>query len=320
MPTILLNLPTDAVDPVQVAEMESIMHGYKVLVTQDRALIQASLDQVEIAAGGPLGELLERMPHLRWYQQWAAGADWLARYPGAVVADFVLTTASGVHAVPISEHVVALMLAWVRRLNEAVLRQAQREWQAPTGESLGELYESTLLVVGAGAIGERVARLGDALGMRVLAIRHNPDRPVAGAAVVYGPERLLEALPQADFVVLAAPLTAATRGMIGPAELGVMKRSAFLVNIGRGGLIQQDALVRALAEGQIGGAGLDVFDPEPLPADSPLWAMPNVIITAHYSGATPCYHKRAMVIFLDNLRRYRDRQPLRNQVDKPVGY
>jgi D-2-hydroxyacid dehydrogenase (NADP+) len=320
MPTILLNLPQDAVDAVQIAEMESIMHGYQVLVTRDRDRMEAFLDQVEIVAGGPLGDLLERMPHLRWYQQWAAGADWLAHYPGAVAADFVLTTASGVHAVPISEHVLALMSAWVRRLNEAVLKQAQGEWQAPPGESLGELYESTLLVVGAGAIGERIARLADALGMRVLAIRHNPDRPVEGAEAVYGPDCLLEALPQADFVVLAAPLTAATRGMIGRAELGAMKRSVFLVNIGRGGLVQQDALVRALSDGQIAGAGLDVFDPEPLPADSPLWAMPNVIITAHYSGATPCYHKRALVIFLDNLRRYRDGQPLRNQVDKHAGY
>ncbi len=320
MPTILLNLPPEAVDPAQVAEIELIMPGYRVLATQDHAEIQAYLDETEIVAGWPPGEYLEHMPRLRWYQQWAAGADWLARYPGAVAAPFVLTSASGVHAVPISEHVLALMLAWARRLPEAVLAQAAHEWKVPPGESLGELYESTLLMVGAGAIGSRIARLAAALGMRVLAIRHNPAKPVEGAEAVYGPDRLVEALPQADFVVLATPLTAATRGMIGPAELSAMKRSTFLVNIGRGALVRQDALVHALAEGMIAGAGLDVFDPEPLPADSPLWAMPNVIITAHYSGATPCYHPRAMAIFLDNLRRYTAGQPLRNLVDKHAGY
>ena len=135
-----------------------------------------------------------------------------------------------------------------------------------------------------------------------------------------GPERLAEALPEADFVVLTVPLTPDTRHMIGERELRLMKPTALIVNIGRGGTIDEAALIRALAEGWIAGAGLDVFEKEPLPTDSPLWGMENVIITAHYAGATPHYNERALAIFLDNLRRYKAGEPLRNVVDKTLGY
>jgi len=131
---------------------------------------------------------------------------------------------------------------------------------------------------------------------------------------------LLGLLPEADFVVLTVPLTHETQGMIGERELRAMKPTAYLVNIGRGGTVQERALIRALQEGWIAGAGLDVFETEPLPEDSPLWDMDNVIITAHYAGATPHYNERAMAIFLDNLRRYRAGEPLRNVVDKRLGY
>ncbi len=319
MPTILLNVPPHGAPPEQQAAIRAIMPGYRVLVTEDRDAMQAALADVEIAAGWPIGALLDRMPNLRWYQQWAAGTDWLAQHPAAAAAPFVLTNASGVHPVQIGEHVFALLLAWVRRLPAAVQAQAAHTWTPMAGESLGELYEKTLLMVGAGAIGRRIVALGAAFGMRVSAVRGHPETPVPGAEAVYGPERLRDALARADFVVLAPPLTAATRGMIGPAELAAMKRNAFLVNVGRGALIRQDALVHALATGQIAGAGLDVVDPEPLPADSPLWALPNVILTAHYAGASPRYYERAMAIFLDNLRRYRAGQPLRNVVDKRGG-
>jgi phosphoglycerate dehydrogenase-like enzyme len=135
-----------------------------------------------------------------------------------------------------------------------------------------------------------------------------------------GPEQLLDLLPEADFVVLTVPLTHETGGMIGERELRAMKPTAYIVNIGRGGTIQESALVRALQEGWIAGAGLDVFEVEPLPADSPLWSMENVIITPHYAGATPAYNERALEILLDNLRRYRAGEPLRNVVDKMAGY
>jgi phosphoglycerate dehydrogenase-like enzyme len=220
-----------------------------------------------------------------------------------------------VHPVQIAEHAFAMMLAFARKLHEAMRHQAGGKWQAPAGESLGELYEKTLLMIGLGAIGERVAQVGSALGMRVLGVRRRQVEP-PGVEAVYPLDRLQDILPQCDFVVLAPPLTQETRGMIGERELRAMKKSAFLVNVGRGRLIDEAALIRALQDGWIAGAGLDVFETEPLPAESPLWAMPNVIITAHYAGASPRYYERAMPIFLDNLRRYRDGEELRNLVDK----
>jgi phosphoglycerate dehydrogenase-like enzyme len=156
--------------------------------------------------------------------------------------------------------------------------------------------------------------------MRVIGVRRNPREPVPGVERIVGPDRLLEVLPLADFVVLTIPLTPETRHLIGEPQLRAMKPTAYLFNIGRGGTIDEVALIRGLREGWIAGAGLDVFAKEPLPADSPLWRMENVLITAHYAGATPHYNERAMAIFLDNLRRYRAGAPLRNVVDKSLGY
>jgi phosphoglycerate dehydrogenase-like enzyme len=156
--------------------------------------------------------------------------------------------------------------------------------------------------------------------MRVLGVRHNPDRDAPGVERMVGSDQLRDVLPEADVVVLTVPLSPATKGMIGEPELRAMKPSTYLINIGRGGTIQQDVLTRALQERWIAGAALDVSDPEPLPAESPLWALDNVLITAHYSGSTPHYNERALTILLENLRRYQAGEPLQNVVDKQVGY
>jgi phosphoglycerate dehydrogenase-like enzyme len=177
-----------------------------------------------------------------------------------------------------------------------------------------------MLLVGLGAIGQRTAQVAAALGIDVIGIRRNTARQVRDVQAIHSPEELLELLPQADFVVVTAPLTRETQGMIDERALRAMKESAYLVNIGRGGTIDESALIRALREGWIAGAGLDVFETEPLPESSPLWTMDNVIITAHYSGRTPRYEARAMAIFEDNLRRYVGGEPLRNVVDKQLGY
>jgi phosphoglycerate dehydrogenase-like enzyme len=264
--------------------------------------------------------LLARMPNLRWYQQWGAGADWLMRHPEIAGRDFVITNASGVHAIQISEHILALMLALARRLPQACRAQLRGEWQRQEHERLFELAGKTMVLIGVGAIGARTAALAAALDVRVIGVRRNAGEPIPGVARMVGPERLLEVLPLADFVVLTIPLTPETRHMIGERELRAMKPSAHIFNIGRGGTIDEAALIRALRAGWIAGAGLDVFEKEPLPADSPLWQMENVLITAHYAGATPHYNERAMTLFLDNLRRYRAGEPLRNVVDKQLGY
>jgi len=177
-----------------------------------------------------------------------------------------------------------------------------------------------LLVIGVGAIGSRIAQVASALGMRVLGLRRDPSKSVGAVSAMYGPGQLLEVLPKADFVVLTVPLTRETSGMIGKVELTAMKPTAYLINVGRGGTVLETALVSALEEGTIAGVGLDVFEQEPLPEDSPLWEMDNVIITCHYSGLTPDYHQRALGIFLDNSHRYRTGRPLLNVVNKEIGY
>lgn len=320
MKTILLNFKPHEFPEAQLQQVQALLPDRRVLVSDDRAEMEACLDAVEIAAGNFPRDLLLRAPNLRWYQQWGAGADWLIKTPEALHQDWTLVNASGVHAIPISEHILALLLAFARALPSAFAMQQQHAWKKAPRAELFELAGKTLLLIGVGAIGERTAQVAAALGMRVLGVRRSPQQPVAAIEAMFSQAQLMEALPQADFVVLTVPLTRQTRGMIGEPQLRAMKRSAYLINIGRGGTVQTDALVEALREGRIAGAGLDVVDPEPLPPDSPLWQMENVILTGHYSGLTPHYFERAFSIFLDNLRRYRDGQPLRNVVDKEAGY
>ena len=320
MGILLLGFAPEEVDQAVLDEVRSLVPDLRLIVTSDRAEIERLLGEVEVAAGHLPSDLLVRAPQLRWYQQWGAGADWLLRYPEAAERDFILTSASGVHAVPISEHIVGLLLMFARALHEAVRTQDRHEWARPPAASIFELAEKTMLLVGVGAIGERTALLASALGMRVEGIRHDPSRVAEGVAAMYGVDQLRERLPQADVVVLTIPLSPATRGMIGAEELRAMRPSAYLINIGRGGTVDEAALVEALQEERIAGAGLDVFAEEPLPRTSPLWTMQNVVITAHYAGSTPRYNERAMAIFLDNLRRYRAGTPLSNVVDKHEGY
>jgi len=321
MRTILLGFEQGSLSEAQLARVQATAPGMRILVTRDRDEIKRVLDEIEIAAGGFPHDLLPKARYLRWFQQWGAGADWLLRYPEAVELDFVLTNASGVHPIPISEHILAFLLTFARGLRRAMRAQERYEWiPQDQQEGIFELAGKTMVLVGVGAIGERTARVATALGMRVLGVRRYPAVGAPDVEAMFGPDRLLDLLPEADFVVLTIPLTRETQGMIGERELRAMKPTAYIVNIGRGGTIQESALIRALQEGWIAGAGLDVFETEPLPDDSPLWAMEEVIITSHYAGLTPHYNERAIAIFLDNLHRYRAGESLRNVVDKRIGY
>ncbi len=319
MNTILLGFEEGALSEAQLARVQAAAPEMRLLVSRDRDDIARTLDEIEIAAGSFPRDLLPRARALRWFQQWGAGADWLMKHPEAAELDFVLTNASGVHAVPISEHIMAFLLSFARGFKRAQRAQDDRNWQP--SEALFELAGKTMLLAGVGAIGARTAELARAFGMRVVGVRRDPAASVvAGVEAMYGPGDLTGLLPQADVVVLTVPLTQETQAMIGERELRAMKESAYIINIGRGGTIDEKALVKALQEGWIAGAGLDVFETEPLPETSPFWTMDNVLITAHYSGSTPHYNERALEIFVDNLERYRTRQPLRNVVDKGRGY
>jgi D-2-hydroxyacid dehydrogenase (NADP+) len=320
MSAILVMLSPDQISVSQLEEIQAISPGRKLLVSLDRPEIESHTGEIEIAVGWVPHDLVAKCENLRWFQQWGAGADWLLSRPELVEKKFTLTNASGIHAIPISEHIFALLLAFARRLPTAIKAQEKHNWLEQSSHELFELAGKTMVLLGVGAIGERTAMIANAMGMRVLGVRKNPMLPASGVEKMFDPSQLMEILPQADFLVLTIPLTSDTRGIIGEPELKALKPTAYVINIGRGGTIQQTCLQQALQQSWIAGAGLDVFETEPLPPDSPLWEMENVILTSHYAGLTPKYTQRGMDIFIDNLRRYQAGNPLHNVVDKELGY
>ena len=324
MSVLLLGFAEDHFDDDQKRAVAEAAAGLEPVYTRDKSDIEARLGSVEVAVGGFPRDLLGQAPNLRWFQQWGAGADWLMKHPEVADKDFVLTNVSGIHAVPISEHIFAFLLAFARGFPRAMRDQLGATWSRR--EDLGErqpafeLAGKTVLLLGTGAIGARTAKLAQAFGMRVVGVRRSADKKVEYIDEMVALDALKNVLPVADFVVLTLPLTPDTHHLIGEAELRMFKKTALLVNIGRGPLVDEPALVRALEEGWLAGAGLDVFETEPLPETSPLWGMENVIITPHTSGDTPHYDERALAIFLDNLRRYAKGEPLTHVVDKRLGY
>jgi phosphoglycerate dehydrogenase-like enzyme len=318
MSTILLGLKPEDLTRDALERIQAIQPAARLVITAERREIETVLDDIEIAAAHFPVQMIPHAPNLRWFQQWGAGTDWLMRYPDIASGDFILTNASGVHSVPISEHILSYLLAFSRGLPGTIRAQQQGKWLEDV--SSFELSGKTMLLVGVGAIGRRTALLASALGMRVIGVRRSPGHDYPGIQQMVSSGELPRYLPEADFVVLTVPLTRETQGMINAAALAKMKPSAYLINIGRGQTVDEPALVFALQNGQIAGAGLDVFVTEPLPPDSPLWKMENVIITPHASGSTPYYNERALNIFIDNLERYTQGKPLKNVVDKKRGY
>jgi phosphoglycerate dehydrogenase-like enzyme len=290
-----------------------------------KAGIPPGFERAEAAAiswdGPPIDEVLAAGSALKWLHQRGAGIDRIAT-PRLVSSDLILTNGSGNHAPNIAEHVIAMMLAFARQLPALVRAQQERRWQPPAASTLFELSGQTLAVVGFGAIGSALAERAAALGMKVVGVRRSSaagELP-PGVAAMFTSERLDEALRDADHVVISLPLTAATHGLFAAARLAAMKRGAYLYNVGRGSLLDHAALLAALQSGHLGGAGLDVTEPEPLPAESSLWLEPNVLITAHSSGLTPRSFERYRTLLLDNMRRFARGEALLNVVDKGLGY
>ena len=270
--------------------------------------------------GPPLEAILAASPHLEWLHQRGAGIDGIAR-PVLEASRIVLTNGSGNHAPNIAEHVLAMMLAFARRLPELVRAQVDARWAPPDPHAVFELSGQALLVVGTGAIGTALGERAAALGMRVAGVRRAVTGDVLpGFDRVRPMAELDAALAEADHVVIALPLTQETRHLFDAPRLARMRRGAYLYNVGRGGIVDQAALIEALERGQLAGAGLDVTDPEPLPPESPLWRAPNVLITAHSSGLTPRSLERYHALLLENLRRWVAGEALLNVVDKHLGY
>ncbi|MGE5245504.1 MAG: D-2-hydroxyacid dehydrogenase [Betaproteobacteria bacterium] len=268
-------------------------------------------------------DVFPRARRLRWVQAVAVGVGSML-YAEMVASPVVITNARGIRARAMAEHVIGVSLALARRLHVAVRRQMEHAWAQTELEGSGAIHllaERRLGVVGLGAIGTETARLAAAFGMRVSAIRRRVELPLPeGVEEVLPPERLHDLLGKSDVVVLSPPLTSATRGLIGRRELAAMKPDAFLVNIGRGRLVDDEALVEALRAQRIGGAALDVFVHEPLDPSSPYWDLPNVIVTPHTSGAMEDYWTPLVALFAENLRRLEAGRPLLNVVDKHAGY
>ncbi len=320
----LLARRTDSMDASRLQSAFDLLKCHprvgEIVETTDRERIAEVADRVVVAAGTVRPDLLRNMPRLEWYQQWGAGADWLKRHPWAQEAPFVLTNTSGIHPIQIGEHVFATLLGLVRRLPDSIRAQQEREWFNPSDESMGELAGSRMLVCGYGAIGQRIAELARAFGMTVDVISRTGPDASPGIERVGRQSDLTVFLADADAVVVTVPLTGETEHMFGSRAFAVMKPTAWLVNIGRGGVVDEAALLAALRSGELAGAALDVFQEEPLPTDSPLWGAPNLLITGHYAGATSEYDARALAVFRDNIERFVSGEPLVNVVDKRKGY
>jgi len=261
---------------------------------------------------------------LRWIHSPAAAVHQLM-FPELVNSEVIVTNGREVHGPVVAEHVIALVFALAKALPQALRLQQEHEWGQEAiwnGRSRPrEISGATLGLVGLGSIGREVARHASALGMRVIAVRERPEQgSPEGVQQVFASSQIDSLLEQSDFVVLAVPITAATRGLINDERLAHMKPGAYLINVGRGPLIDEAALVQALRDHKIGGAALDVFDQEPLPSDSSLWDLDNLLITPHTAGLTEKLWGREYVLFAENLRRYLNHQSLVAIVDKHKGY
>jgi phosphoglycerate dehydrogenase-like enzyme len=297
---------------VEVAYSASKRHDDEALRTAD-VMIGWSLS----------AEQMRTATNLRWIYSITAAVDQFL-FPQLIDSDISICNAARVHGPVVAEHAIAMVLALAKRIPSAVRFQTDRKWameeiwkERPRPR---EIAGANLLVVGLGSIGAEVAALAVALKMYVIGIRQNPERGAAGAHEVFDYQALDNALPHADFIVLAAPLTPQTRQLIDSRRLQLFKPDAYLINVCRGALIDEEALIKSLREHRLGGAALDVFAEEPLPRKSPLWKLPQVLITPHTAFLTEKVWERHYAAFAGNLKRYLAGEPLQDTINKKQGY
>jgi phosphoglycerate dehydrogenase-like enzyme len=321
--------------------------GSRIVNLSVEGLADGPVDDVEVLLRGWLvaeafDRLLARAPHLTWVHSATSGVE-RALTPAALARDVLVTNARGVFSRPIAEHVLLMILAIARDLPDLLELQRERTWQPLEGRELREL---TIGIVGYGSLGRSVASLASAFGARVIAMRRRGPDAEGGRGVslpggtlpaaepptdedfpfeprverIVGPDGLRDLLAESDVVVLAAPLTGETESMIDEGAIAAMKRDAWLINVARGRLVDDTALIRALRDNRIGGAALDTFRDEPLPPSSPYWELPNVILTPHTAWSSARVLDRSIDLFCDNLVRFSRGEPLRNVVDPSAGY
>jgi phosphoglycerate dehydrogenase-like enzyme len=276
-------------------------------------------------------------PKLKWVQLNSAGVDHVVNTPLVQSGDVMVTSASGIHAVPMTEYAIGMMIAWAYQFPLMFKHQQQRHWDTRSQKVFApqHLRGKTLGIVGYGSIGRELARAAHALGMNILVIKndvmhpaeqHRYNEPGTGdpeAEIpdrIYPPEAIRSMASECDILVMLAPLTDRTEGMLDAGVFKAMRDKAVFMNMARGRVVNEADLIEALEKGEIAGAVLDVFETEPLPSDSPLWAMDNVIISPHVAGNSSQYHARAAALFAENLQRYLERQPLLNRYKPDRGY
>jgi len=336
--------------PFQALLMEKLSNvSPRLAVTQHEArtpdeLPEEVLSSVDILYTQSALPLPEAAPRLQWVQLHSAGVNHIVDTPLYTDSEVVLTTTSGIHAVNIAEYIIAQMLTSGHHISKMIEDKSQKHWPRKLDDKPSEsrweryvpieLRGRTLGIIGYGSIGREVARLAQAFGMQVLAIKRDLRKltdtsfrlegtgdPEADIPVrIYPIAALHSFLGECDIVILTMPLTVETDNLIDAAALKAMKADALLINVSRGGVVDEDALVKALREGSIGGAALDVFREEPLSPDSLLWDLPNLILSPHVSGFTPQYDDRATDLFAENLRRFIVGEALINTVDRERGY
>ena len=299
----------------QLAQIAAAAPGADVRYFDKQSALEASVEEAEVIAGRITPSGFARARRLKWIHSWAAGPD-NQIFPELVESPVVLTCSKGNGAIPLAEHAIMLMLMLNRNALRWIRAQDERRWDHFYH---GELNGLTCGIIGLGHSGQDLALKAKAFHMRVLGIRRTPQ-PTPNVDEVFPRERLHDFLSQSDFVVVTAPRTPETIGMLGEAEFRAMKKTAYYICFSRGGIADDAALLRALQEGWIAGAGLDAHSEEPLPADSPFWTAPNTIVTPHNGASTRFTRQRGIDIFVDNLKRYVAGQPLRNVVDKAAGY
>jgi D-2-hydroxyacid dehydrogenase (NADP+) len=307
-----------------VRKIKAVSPNLKVQQSHDRKELADLIRQVDILFAGYFSrEMFSSASRLKWIQTYLAGVERFL-YPEVVDSQVIITNAGGVSSIPISEQVMGMMLCLSRKLHVFIGNQLEHKWKTSELELLPQLEElagKTVGIVGLGRIGAEIAKRAKCFGMRVIATR----RKASGQAPSHvdklvAAENLNELLAESDYVVLQLPLTRETQNMFGEQQFRSMKRTAYLINTGRGEVVREEALIKALEKDAIAGAALDTFAVEPLPKDSPLWDMKNVIITPHVAGFTPHYPERLTDIFCENLKRFIRNEELINVVDKTRGY
>ena len=310
--------------PTAAQQLQSEFPEAKVVLAQSLEQRRVELTDTDVLFTVRFGlEDFAVAQQLKWLHLSSAGATHVL-FPEMIESNILVTNSRGLYGIPIAEHVIGVMIILARKLHDAYRFQLEGKW--PRQEmfdrypSFSELYGRTAGVIGLGDIGLAVAERAKALGMRVIATRRHVGAQPACVDELLGPEGLPHLLRMSDFVVVAAPLTPETQGLIGENELHLMKPTAYILNVGRGAIIQEAVLIRALREGWIAGAGLDVTEVEPLPLDSELLRLPNVFLTPHYSGLRSNYWEHAVALFKPNLAKFLRGEPPDNLVDKRSGY